>query len=357
VLLLAAELLSRDVLAQSPRLIKIGALTESWGPTPAIVGLRDGLQELGYRDDKDFTIGVRFTEGKAAELPAAARDLVRHGVDVIVTTESGTAAKAAQAATNEIPIVFVGSGDPVGLGLVKSIARPSGNITGVADLDSELVPKRMEMFRELIPGLKRVLVPYDETNADAVASMTVHREAARRLGLTLVERPLRGEEQARAAMMALRKGDADGIFSLRFLGSNISGFILQLAPRALMPTMFHIGFFVERGWLGLLFRQPLRARQTGGPSRRQDREGRQAGRPSRRAAVEVRDGDQSENGEGARVDDSARAPTASRSAHRVAMYGSGGRITTDVLFLDFRRALAAGARAARRCGMLVRWWR
>src|SRR5436305_2066621 len=111
-LLLGAEPLSRDVLAQSPRLIKIGALTESWGPTPAIVGLRDGLQELGYRDDKDFTIGVRFTEGKAAELPAAARDLVRHGVDVIVTTESGTAAKAAQAATNEIPIVFVGSGDP-----------------------------------------------------------------------------------------------------------------------------------------------------------------------------------------------------------------------------------------------------
>jgi len=248
-LLLGAGPLSRDVLAQSPRLIKIGALTESWGPTPAIVGLRDGLQELGYRDDKDFTIGVRFTEGKAAELPAAARDLVRHGVDVIVTTESGTAAKAAQAATNEIPIVFVGSGDPVGLGLVKSIARPGGNITGVADLDSELVPKRMEMFRELIPGLKRVLVPYDETNADAVASMTVHREAARRLGLTLVERPLRGEEQARAAMMALRRGDADGIVSLRFLGSNISGFILQFAPRAVMPTMFHIGFFVERGGL------------------------------------------------------------------------------------------------------------
>ena len=132
---------------------------------------------------------------------------------------------------------------------MKSIARPGGNITGVADLDSELVPKRMEMFRELIPGLKRVLVPYDETNADAVASMTVHREAARRLGLTLVERPLRGEEQARAAMMALRKGDADGIVSLRFLGSNISGFILQFAPRALMPTMFHIGFFVERGGL------------------------------------------------------------------------------------------------------------
>jgi putative ABC transport system substrate-binding protein len=248
-LLAGTELLSRDVLAQSARLVKIGTLTESWGPTPAVIGLRDGLQELGYREDKDFTIGVRFTEGKAAELPAAARDLVRHRVDVIVTTESGTAAKAAQMATNQIPIVFIGSGDPVGLGLVQSLARPGGNITGVADLDIELVPKRMEIFRELIPGLKRVLVHYDATNSDAVAQLAVHREAARRLGLTLVERPVRGEEEARAAITGLRKGEADGIFSLRFLTSNIPGFILEIAPRGVMPTMFHVPFFVERGGL------------------------------------------------------------------------------------------------------------
>ena len=80
--------------AQSPRLVKIGALTESWGPTPHIVGLRDGLQELGYRENENFVIGVRFTQGSIAELPEAARDLVRHGVDLIVATEN--AAKAAQ---------------------------------------------------------------------------------------------------------------------------------------------------------------------------------------------------------------------------------------------------------------------
>src|SRR5687768_11641874 len=117
-LVTGAGLLGRDAFAQPARLFKIGALTESWGPTPSIVGLRDGLQELGYREDKDFTIGVRFTEGKVAELPAAARDLVRHRVDVIVTTESEPAAKAAQVATNQMPIVVIGSGDPVGLGLV-----------------------------------------------------------------------------------------------------------------------------------------------------------------------------------------------------------------------------------------------
>ena len=248
-LAMGAQLLIRAVFAQPARLAKIGALTESWGPTPAIVGVRDGLQELGYREDKDFAIGVRFTEGKAAELPAAARDLVRHRVDVIVTTESGTAAKAAQMATNQIPIVFIGSGDPVGLGLVQSFARPGANITGVADLDAELVPKRMEIFRELIPGLKRVLVAYDATNPDTVAQVGVHREAARRLGLTLVERPVRGEEEARAAIAGLRKGDADGIFSLRSLTWNIPGIILDLAPRGAVPTMFHIPFLVERGGL------------------------------------------------------------------------------------------------------------
>jgi putative tryptophan/tyrosine transport system substrate-binding protein len=247
-LIAGAGMLTRDAWGQ-PRLFKIGALTESWGPTPAIVGLRDGLQELGYRDEKDFTIGVRFTEGKAGELPAAARDLVRHRVDVIVTTESGTAAKAAQMATSQIPIVFIGSGDPVGLGLVQSFARPGGNITGVADLDVELVPKRMEIFRELVPTLRRVLVAYDATNPDAVRHVAVHREAARQLGLTLVEKPIRSEEEARETITGLRKGDADGVFSLRFLGQNISGFILEIASRGVLPTMFHIPFFVERGGL------------------------------------------------------------------------------------------------------------
>jgi putative ABC transport system substrate-binding protein len=248
-LVVGTELLGRNVMAQSTRLAKIGALTESWGPTPAIVGLRDGLQELGSREHKDFTIGVRFTEGNTAELPAAARDLVRHRVDVIVTTLSGTAAKAAQMATNRIPIVFIGTADPVGLGLVQSFARPGGNITGVADLDRELVPKRMELFRGLVPGLKRVLVPYDAADADAVAQLTVHREAARRLGLTLVGKPVRGEDEARAVISGLRKGDADGIFSLRFLTSNIPGFILENASRGVLPTMFTVPFFVEKGGL------------------------------------------------------------------------------------------------------------
>ena len=243
----AGGLLARGVRAQ-PRLIKIGALTDSWGPTPAMVGLRDGLQQLGLRENHDFAIGVRFTEGRAEDLPAAARDLVRSGADLIVATGSGIAAKAAQAATNRIPIVFIGLGNPVEMGLVKSFARPGGNITGVADLDVELVPKRLEIFRELVPTLKRVLLPYDGTNADATALLPAHRQAAARLGLSLVERPLRSEEEARIAITGFRRADADGVVSLRFLTLNIPGFILEIAPQGL-PTMFHLPFFVERGGL------------------------------------------------------------------------------------------------------------
>ena len=241
--------MARAIDAQSPRLVRIGALTESWGATPAIVGLRDGLQVLGYRENETFVIGVRFVEGKFAELPEAARALVRHGVDLIVTTATDDAAKAAHMATTQIPIVFMGGSDPIGAGLVKSFARPGGNVTGVADLEFELVPKRMEIFREIIPGLKRVLLLYDGTNPVAVSKFAVHRDAAQRLGLTLVERPVRTEDEARSVINALRKGEVDGIFSPRLLLHNIPGLILEIAPKRAIPTMFDDAFFVERGGL------------------------------------------------------------------------------------------------------------
>jgi len=209
--------------------------------------LQDGLQELGYREDKDFTIGVRFTQGKVGELPAAARDLVRGGADIIVTSRGSNAAKAAQMATDRIPIVFIDGGDPVGMGLVKSLAHPGGNITGVASLDVELAPKRLEIFRELVPGLKRVLLVYDATNVYAVAQLEAYRAAAQHLGLTLVERPVRSQEAAGAAITGLRKGDVDGIFSPGDLSLNIPGFILEI--KGTIPTMFPRSFFVEQGGL------------------------------------------------------------------------------------------------------------
>src|SRR5712692_6168010 len=115
-LLVSGGLLAGDVRAEErAQPIKIGVLTASWGTPPPAVGLRDGLLELGYRENEQFVLGIRFTQGDLTALPAAARELVQYGVDLIFTVEDSPA-KAAQLATSQIPIVFVGAADPVGLG-------------------------------------------------------------------------------------------------------------------------------------------------------------------------------------------------------------------------------------------------
>jgi putative ABC transport system substrate-binding protein len=228
--------------------VLIGALTDSWGPTPSIVGLRDGLAELGYRENEQFVIGVRFTQGDTSALPTAARELVRQGVDVLFAADPPSA-RAAQMATTRIPIVFASGGDPLGMGIVRSFARPGANITGVTDLDLELAPKRLEIFRQLVPGLRRVLLPYDANEPYAMSELRVHRDAARRLGLVLVEKPVRTQDEAQAAFAGVRKGELDGIISPRFLSLNIPGFILEANVKLAIPAMFHTTFWAEQGGL------------------------------------------------------------------------------------------------------------
>lgn len=234
--------------AQTSRPVRIGALTESWGPTRSIVGFRDGLQELGYRENEHFVLGVRFTQGDTAALPAAARELVLQGVDLLLT--AGTdATHAARKATDRIPIIFVGSTDPVGLGLVQSFARPGGNITGITDLDTELTPKRLELFKDIIPSLQKVLLPYDVSDRETTAQLPAYRAAARGLGVVLVERPVRTQAEAQAAIRGVGKGEVDGILAPRYLALNIPGFMLEATARRGIPAMFHDTFFVEQGGL------------------------------------------------------------------------------------------------------------
>ena len=223
---------------------RIGALTESWGPTPSIVALRDGLLELGYRENEQFVLGVRFTQGDLAALPAAARELVQHEVDLIFASDV-PAAKAAQLATTHIPIVLAGlGGDPVAMGLIQSFAKPGGNITGVVNLDVDLGPKRFEVFRDLVPGLHRVLFPYDPTDASSMAAAQGYREAARRLGLVLVEQVV--QSQAQATLAHVRKGEVDGILGPPSVAWNIQGFILETAAQQGIPAMFVDAFYVEQ---------------------------------------------------------------------------------------------------------------
>lgn len=228
---------------------KIGALTESWGPTPGIAGLRDGLNALGYREGEQFVIGVRFTSGDVKALPDAMRDLLRSG-STIIFANGLNAAKAAQAATTTLPIVFaVDMPDPVQFGLVRSFARPGGNLTGIADLSQELGPKRLELLKEIVPGLKRVIFPYDPNDEFAVEALRASRDAARRLGITLIERPVRSEDEARKSFASLRKRDADAVIIPGSLSLNIPGVILDMTSQNGLPSMFSGAFWVERGAL------------------------------------------------------------------------------------------------------------
>lgn len=228
--------------------VLIGALTDSWGPTPGVVGLRDGLKELGYRENQDFVIGVRFTQGNIAALPQAARELVEQGIDILFTNNPAPA-KAAQMATNRIPIVFYGAGDPIGLGLIQSFARPGGNITGVTDLDLDLDSKRLEIFKEMIPGLTRVLFPYDKSEAFSAAQAKVYRESARRLKITLIEKTVLTQKEAQATFDGIRRNEVHGIVVPRSLSFNIPGLALEAMARQRIPTMFFGPWYVEQGGL------------------------------------------------------------------------------------------------------------
>ena len=152
-------------------------------------------------------------------------------VDLIFTSDDSPA-KAAQMATTRIPIVFSVVSDPIGLGLIQSFARPGGNITGVTDLRLELGPKRLELFHEIVPGLKRVLYLYDAADADSVAGAKMYREAAHRLGIELIEKPVRTEEEAQAtlAQISQRRGGWDPAAALSLFEHS------RLHPGGVLPT-------------------------------------------------------------------------------------------------------------------------
>jgi putative ABC transport system substrate-binding protein len=247
-LLWSGLLIGGTSVAQRARPILIGALNASWGPTPQVVGLRERLRELGYRENADFVIGIRFTQGDLTALSAAARQLVQDGVDILLV-DHDDAAKAARQATERIPIVGTTLGNPVEQGLIQSFAQPGGNLTGVADLHLELGPKRLEVFSEMLPGLKRILFLYHATDAYAVAEVKTLHDAARRLEIVLMAQAVHTQEEAQATLAAVRQGEIDGILAPRCCALNLPGLILEATSRLRLPTMFEAAFWVERGAL------------------------------------------------------------------------------------------------------------
>jgi putative tryptophan/tyrosine transport system substrate-binding protein len=157
-----------------------GATATGWAPF--VAAFRQGLNETGYIEGKNVAIEYRFAEGEYDRLPAMAADLVHRRVSVIAATTT-PAALAAKAATTTVPVVFTTTGDPVQMGLVASLSRPGGNITGVTRLNVEIAPKLLELMHELVPTATRIVLLVNPTGPNAETLSKEIGAAARALGL------------------------------------------------------------------------------------------------------------------------------------------------------------------------------
>jgi len=174
----------------------------------AFDALRQGLRDLGYVEGQNLIIEWRWAEGKYERLPALAADLVRLNVDCIVT--HGVARRVAKEATATIPIVMASGGNPVAEGLVASLARPDGNLTGVSFALSEVAARRLEMLKEAVPSVSRVALLFNPGSATAFGGIEALERSARGLNLTLQPLAVRapGEIEGALSAMTPRQGDA-----------------------------------------------------------------------------------------------------------------------------------------------------
>jgi ABC-type uncharacterized transport system substrate-binding protein len=176
--------------------------------------IRLALRERGYIEGQNIAIEYRYAEGKRDRLPELAAELVRLEVDIVVVAGGPTPIRAARNATKTIPIVMVGAGtDPVEAGLVESLARPGGNVTGITNLITELGGKRLELFKEAVPKVARVAVLYDAANpANVLEVKKVLPVAARALGLSIQPWEVRGTDDFDRVFAALSKQRPDGLY-------------------------------------------------------------------------------------------------------------------------------------------------
>ena len=177
---------------------------------PFMAAFHQGLSETGYVEGQNLTIEHRWAENHYDRLPLLASDLVGHKVDVIVTI-GGPSALAAKSATSTIPIVFSGVGDPVGFGLVASLARPSGNLTGFSNINVELTPKRLELLSELVPQAKVIALLVNPNNSNTEIIIRDMPEAARAKGVQLPILKAGTEREIDAAFATLVELHAGGL--------------------------------------------------------------------------------------------------------------------------------------------------
>ena len=245
-ILVAVVLLAVAVVveAQQPKRVpRIGYLS---GVDPAresarAEAFRLALRELGYIEGQNIAIEYRYTEGKRGQLPELAAELVRLKVDIIVGPSGSAPIRAAKNATKTIPIVMAGSGaDPVEAGLVESLARPGGNVTGLTLLSRELGGKRLELLKEAVPKLARVAVLYDPANPGSVLEVKeLLPVAARALRLTLQPWEARVVGDFETVFAALNKERPDGLYVLgtAIMTANQNR-IVGFALKSRLPSMY-----------------------------------------------------------------------------------------------------------------------
>lgn len=238
--------------AQQAAVPVIGFL-HSGAPGPnaqRLAGFRKGLRAAGFVEGENIRIEYRWASGQFSRVPELAADLVRQGVTVIATLADTSAALAAKAATQTIPIVFAASGDPVAMGLVASLNRPGGNVTGIAIMQVELTPKRLGLLRELVPGAAHFSAVVNSNNALGASVPKQVQAGAKALGIQvdIVEASTDAELEAAFAAISQKPGSAvlmgtDAFFFIR--REKIAG----LAARYRLPACYDNRPYAEAGGL------------------------------------------------------------------------------------------------------------
>ena len=253
VLLLSATMApGRSLHAQKKAMPVIGQLSS--GPPPGDLGdlvrgpIHQGMAEMGFVEGQNTMWEYRWAEGHYDRLPALAADLVSRGVDVIVTIGGIPPTLAAKNATSTIPIVFAAVGHPVESGLVASLARPAGNVTGFSELTIEMLPKRLELLCELVPQSTVIALLVNADNKVGTAyTVRTAQEAARAKGINLAILTATTEAEIDAAFEDLQAGgllvNADSFFTTR------RDQLVALAARRAVPTIFASRFFATGGGL------------------------------------------------------------------------------------------------------------
>src|SRR6266481_3353136 len=235
--------------AQQAKVYRIGVLFPGGPLSETIDGLRGGLGELGLQEGKQFTLAIVDTKGDAKTAEDAARKFEREKFDLIyaLITPVVTSAKAA---TTNIPIVFVVGTDPVAMGLVDSFGKPGGRLTGVQYSVTDLTGKRLEILKEILPKLSRVVTFYNPNNRMAMEAAALAREAARQFRVQLVERYATSVEELRQRLGAFKAGEADAYFYISDgMVTSQAQLVIDMAASKKLPTMFSEQSLVAMGGL------------------------------------------------------------------------------------------------------------